>query len=77
MNDDPQLMVNIIMNGYTGRIKEGYGPMPAVGTNNNLSPEEITAIMNHEKTSWGNTGKKVTAEEIKKIMDLIKLNPNQ
>ena len=77
LNDNPELMVNIIMNGYTGRIKEGYGAMPPVGTNNNLSPEEITAIMNHEKTSWGNNGKKVTAEEIKKIMDFIKLKPNQ
>jgi cytochrome c oxidase cbb3-type subunit 2 len=76
LSDDPELMVNIIMNGYTGRIQEGYGAMPAVGTNNNLSAEEITAIMNHEKTSWGNNGKKVTTEEIKKIMDIIKLKPN-
>jgi len=77
LNDNPQLMVNIIMKGYTGRIQEGYGAMPPVGTNNNLSPEEVTAIMNHEKTSWGNSGKKVTTEEVKKIIDFIKLKPNQ
>lgn len=73
LNDNPEIMVNIIMNGYTGRIKEGYGPMPPVGTNNNLSPEEITAIMNHEKTSWGNNSRTVTPDEIKKLVDLAKL----
>ncbi|HEV9035017.1 MAG TPA: cbb3-type cytochrome c oxidase subunit II [Puia sp.] len=73
LNDNPEIMVNIIMNGYSGRIKEGYGPMPAVGTNNNLSPEEITAIMNHEKTSWGNNARAVSPDEIKKLVDLIKL----
>ena len=33
-------------------------PNAAVGTMNNLSAEEIAAIMNHEKTSWGNDVKK-------------------
>lgn len=73
LNDNPEAMVNIIMNGYSGRIQEGYGVMPAVGTNNNLSPEEIAAIMNHEKESWGNNAKKVTPEEIKRLMDFVKL----
>jgi cytochrome c oxidase cbb3-type subunit 2 len=72
LDDNPELMVNIIMNGYTGRIQEGYGAMPAVGTNNNLSPEEITAIMNHEKSSWGNNGKKVDVATIEKFINDIK-----
>ena len=25
------------MNGYNGRAKEGFGPMPAVGANSNLT----------------------------------------
>lgn len=74
VDDNPELMVNIIMNGYSGRIQEGFGPMPAVGSMNNLTAEEIAAIMNHEKSSWGNDVKKVSAEEIKKIMDLVKEN---
>ena len=73
LNENPELMINIIMNGYTGRVQEGYGPMPAVGTNNNLSPEEVTAIMNHEKSSWGNSAKPVTEEEVKKVVDFLKL----
>lgn len=72
-NDGTEAMVTIIMNGYSGRIQERYGAMPPVGTNNNLSAEEIAAIMNHEKESWGNNAKKVTPEEIKKLMDFVKL----
>jgi cytochrome c oxidase cbb3-type subunit 2 len=72
LDENPELMVNIIMNGYTGRMQEGYGAMPAIGINNNLSPEEITAIINHEKTSWGNNVKKINVDEIKKIIIIIK-----
>ena len=72
LNDDPEMMVNIIMNGYSGRESEGFGPMPPVGTTSNLSAEEISAIMNHERSSWGNNSKKVTPDEIKKLMDVVK-----
>lgn len=73
LDDDVETMVNIIMNGYNGRAQEGLPPMPSIGTNNNLTPEEVAAIMNHEKTSWGNSAKKVNADDIKKVMELIKL----
>lgn len=69
--DDLELYVDIIMNGYSGR--PGFGEMPSVGTNMSFNEEQIAAIMNHERTSWGNSGKKVTPEEIKKIMDFIKV----
>lgn len=72
LNDDPELMVDIIMNGYTGRMQEGFGPMPPVGANNNLTPEEIAAIMNHEKTSWGNDAKKVTPDQVKLLVEKVK-----
>jgi cytochrome c oxidase cbb3-type subunit 2 len=73
LDDNPETMVDIIMNGYSGRVSEGLPPMPAIGTNNNLKPEEISAIMNHEKTSWSNNAKKVTAADINKLIDLVKL----
>jgi len=69
--DNLELYVGIIMNGYNGR--PGYGVMPPVGTNANFSAAEITSIINHERTTWGNNAKKVTEEEIKKIMDFVKL----
>lgn len=72
LDDNPELMVNIILNGYTGRESEGYGPMPPVGVNNNLTAEEITAIMNHEKSSWGNDAKKVDLAAIDKLVNSLK-----
>lgn len=72
LSDSAILMVNIIMNGYTGLASQGYGPMPPVGTTSNLSAAEISAIMNHEKSSWGNNAKKVTPDEIQKLMDAVK-----
>ncbi|MDP5121938.1 MAG: cytochrome c [Spirosomaceae bacterium] len=66
LDDNAQTMLEIIMIGYNAR--EEYGVMPAVGNNNKLTAEEVTAIMNHERTSWGNNGRKVTLEEIKKYM---------
>lgn len=69
--DNLELYVSIIMNGYDPRAE--YAAMPAIGLNNNLSAEEITAIINHEKTSWGNHAKPVSPEDVKKIMDFIKL----
>ncbi|SFM99312.1 cytochrome c oxidase cbb3-type subunit 2 [Chitinophaga sp. YR627] len=72
LNDDPELMVDIIMNGYTGRMQEGFGEMPAVGTLNKLTPGEVAAIMNHERSSWGNNSRKVTEEQVKVIMEKVK-----
>jgi cytochrome c oxidase cbb3-type subunit II len=69
LDDSPERMVDIIMNGYNAQ--DAFGEMPAVGTNNKLKPEEIAAIMNHEKTSWGNNAKKVTPEQISKLVDLV------
>lgn len=69
-SDDIDVYVNIIMNGYTGR--PGYGPMPSVGKTANFTPEIVTAIMNHERSSWGNNAKAVTLEQVKAAMDKIK-----
>jgi cytochrome c oxidase cbb3-type subunit 2 len=75
LGNDLELFVNIIMLGYDARPE--YAVMNAVGLDNNLTPEEVTAIINHEKTSWGNNAKTVTPEEVKKIMDFIKLTSNK
>ncbi len=69
--DNLELYVDIIMNGYDARPE--YGVMAAVGTNMGYTEVEVAAIINHERTSWGNSSKKVTPEEIKKIMDFVKL----
>lgn len=75
LGDDLELLVNIIMLGYDARPE--YAVMNAVGTDNNLTPEEVTAIINHEKTSWGNNAKTVKPEEVKKIMEFIQLTSKE
>ncbi|MCQ6958359.1 cytochrome c [Mucilaginibacter aquariorum] len=75
LDKDPKVQLTIIMKGYNGRASEGFGVMPAVGTNNNLKPEEVAAIMNHERTSWGNNGRKVTLTEIKELFNQVKSGP--
>jgi cytochrome c oxidase cbb3-type subunit 2 len=69
--DNLELYVDIIMNGYDAR--EEYGVMSAVGTNMEFNEHQVAAIINYERTSWGNTGKKISPEEVKKIMDFIKI----
>ncbi len=71
LGDKLELFVTIIMQGYDPRPE--YAVMPPVGTTNNLSPEAVTAIINHEKTSWGNSAKTVTVDEVRKIIDFIKI----
>lgn len=68
--EDLKVYITIIMKGYNGR--PGYGEMPPVGTTASFTPEMVTAIMNHERSSWGNNAKEVTLDEVKKIMDEIK-----
>lgn len=63
------------MQGYDPRPE--YATMNAVGTDNNLTAEEVTAIINHERTSWGNNAKKVTIEQVKDIIEKLKLIPKK
>ena len=69
--DNLELYVDIIMNGYDARPE--YGTMAAVGTNMSFNEKQVAALINYERSSWGNNGKKVSPEEIKKIMDFVKL----
>lgn len=72
VNDkDPELMIRIILQGYDAHPE--YAQMP--GFADMLSDEEIAAIANHERTSWGNTGTTVSAQEVAEIRALVeKLN---
>ena len=68
VNDtDIDLYVKIILQGYDAR-KE-FGVMP--GFADQLTDEEITAIINHERTSWGNKSEPVKVESVKTIRDFV------
>lgn len=70
-DDNLELYIDIIMNGYDARPE--YGPMTPVGSTAGFTEEEVAAIINHERTSWGNSGKTVTPDEIKSIFEHVKL----
>lgn len=69
-DEDPELMIQIILQGYDAR--SDYGVMPPFA--DQLSDEEIAAIATHERSSWGNDAAPVSAEVVAKvrayIMDL-------
>ncbi|WP_394972771.1 cbb3-type cytochrome c oxidase subunit II [uncultured Croceitalea sp.] len=68
VNDpDYDLMVKIILQGYDARSE--YGQMP--GFAEQLDDAEIAAIVNHERTSWGNEGEVITEADVKRIRDFV------
>ena len=56
-------MIQIILQGYDAR--PDYAVM--VGFADQLTDEEIAAIANHERSSWGNNAPPITAEQVAKI----------
>ncbi len=69
LNDNPEELIEIIMKGYDARAE--YGEMPSVGTTNGLKPEEIAAIINHERSSWGNDARSIPLEEVQRILEYL------
>ncbi len=66
-NKNPEMLIKIILMGYDAR--EEYGVMPALGEN--LSDEDIKAITDHERSSWGNRAPEVPLEMITRLRDSI------
>lgn len=65
--EDPELMIKIILQGYDANPE--FGQMPGFAPL--LSDEEIAAIINHEKSSWGNDAPSVSAEQVEDIRKMI------
>jgi len=64
---DPSKHIETVLNGAQGRTINGVtysSPMPAFGAI--LSDEEVAAVINHERSSWGNDAPKVTSEDVAK-----------
>ncbi|MDX5338914.1 MAG: cytochrome c [Cyclobacteriaceae bacterium] len=69
VNDkDPELLIQIILMGYDARPE--YAIMPAFA--DQLTDEEIAAVANHERSSWGNKASEITAEQVQKIRESVK-----
>ena len=59
-DDDATLHIKIVLEGYDARSQ--YSVMPPF--KGRLSDEEIAAIINYERTSWGNDGATITADDV-------------
>ncbi len=63
--EDPAEHIQIVLNGLQGKPINGVtyaSPMPAFG--NQLDDKQIAALVNHERTSWGNAAPTVTPEDV-------------
>jgi mono/diheme cytochrome c family protein len=65
---DPTRHIEIILYGLQGESIEGVDYAAAMPPfSRQLSNEEVAAIINHERTSWGNNAPTVTEEDVQNI----------
>lgn len=65
-DDDPTLHIRTVLHGAHGVVIGGVtypSPMPPFA--GQLSDDDIANIIDHERSSWGNHGKPVTAAQVK------------
>ncbi|NGP88726.1 c-type cytochrome [Fodinibius halophilus] len=66
--EDPTRHIEIILFGMQGKAIDGVEYSAAMPPfSQQLSDKEVAAIINHERTSWGNNAPTVTAEQVQKV----------
>ena len=66
LDSNPATHIQAILHGLQGVAIDGVVyPSPMPGFAASLSDADVADIANHERTSWGNQGKLVTAEQVK------------
>lgn len=66
--ENPDRHIEVVLFGMQGEAIDGveyHAAMPPFAEQ--LSDEEVAAIVNHERTSWGNSAPTVTAEDVRRI----------
>lgn len=66
---DPEEHIHIALFGLQGKTIDGVdysSPMPGFSF---LSDEDLAAVINHERTSWGNSAPTVTAEDVARVRE--------
>lgn len=64
---DADAHIRIVLHGLAGKVINGThyaAQMPAFGTQ--LTDAQIAAVIDHERTSWGNRGPTVTPDEVRR-----------
>ncbi|HET6587694.1 MAG TPA: c-type cytochrome, partial [Oleiagrimonas sp.] len=68
LDPDPTKQIKVVLNGLHGESINGTmypTVMPPFG--GSLNDFEIADIINHERSSWGNQGKPITADQVKAL----------
>lgn len=68
--DDPSEHIRVILGGLAGKSIQGVAyaaAMPPFGPQ--LTDEQIAAVVNHERTAWGNAAPTVTAADVAAARD--------
>ena len=65
-SENPETLIRIIIEGYDARPE--FATMPPLG--GQLTDEEITAIINFERSHWGNRAPAVEIDVVKKVRAL-------
>jgi nitrite reductase (NO-forming) len=68
LDADPTKQISVILNGLHGEAIGGVSyatAMPPFGAS--LNDADVADIANHERSSWGNQGKPITADQVKAV----------
>ncbi|MCD6681004.1 MAG: cytochrome c [Burkholderiaceae bacterium] len=68
LDKDPATHIEIVLHGLQGKAIDGTkydSPMPAWA--GQLDDAQIAAVINHERSSWGNHAPAVTAQDVAKL----------
>lgn len=68
IDKDPTTHIDVVLHGLQGKTIDGTkydSPMP--GWADQLDDAQIAAVIDHERTSWGNDAPKVTAQDVAKL----------
>jgi nitrite reductase (NO-forming) len=68
LDPDPTKHISVVLNGLSGEVIDGVTyptVMPPFGSA--LSDADVADIVNHERTSWDNQGKLITADQVKAV----------
>ena len=66
--EDPTDHIKTVLNGLSNKVIDGVSyaaPMAPFGSI--LSDEEVAAVVNHERTNWGNVSSTITASDIQAL----------
>ncbi|MFT5350149.1 MAG: mono/diheme cytochrome c family protein [Planctomycetota bacterium] len=68
LNEDPSDHISTILNGLSNKVIDGVSyaaPMPPFGAN--LTDEEVAAVVNHERSNWGNNSPAIIVDDVKAL----------